>query len=85
MGLYITSFLKLQSGNDESYRRPGPSRREEEGVKGPGPVNNLCHKILLLLYISAVHFYSNSSVLKGYLKEPSTLMTFLMSETKSSY
>ena len=59
---------------------PGPLRRGVEGVKGPGPgplwpVSILCHKILLLLYISAVHFYGNLSALKGYLQEPLSLMT----------
>ena len=55
-------------------------------VRAPkGLVINLCHKILLLLYISAVPFDGNSSALKGCLQEPSTLMTFLMSETKPSY
>ena len=58
---------------------------EVEGTKGPGPVNILCHKILLLLYISEVHFYGNSSGLKGYLQQPSTLMKVLMSETQLSY
>ena len=30
-----------------------------------GPVNILCHTILLLLYIFAVHFYGNLSALRG--------------------
>ena len=55
------------------------------GVKGPGPVNYLCQKILLLLYISAEHFYGNISALKGYLQEPSTVMTVFMSEAKISH
>ena len=69
----------------------GPSRRGGRGGKKSrarapeGPVNVMCHKILLLLYISAVHFYDNLSALKGYLQEPSTLMTVFMSETKPSY
>ena len=50
-----------------------------------GPVNILCHTILLLLYISAMHFYGNLSALKGYLQEPLTLMIVFMSETKLSY
>ena len=70
------------------------SRTVEKGGRGgkrsrarapKGPVNILCHRILLLLYISAVHLYDNLSALKGYLQEPSTLMTVFMSETKMSY
>ena len=67
---------------------------EKEGDRGgkrsrarapKGPVNILRKIILLLLYISAVHFYGISSALKGYLQELSTLMTVLTSETKPSY
>ena len=36
------------------------------------PVNILYHTILLLLYISAMHFYGDWSALKGYLQEPLT-------------
>ena len=52
---------------------PGSNRTVEKGGRGgkrprawapKGPVNILCHKILLLLYISAVHFYGNSSAFK---------------------
>ena len=45
--------------------QPGPSRRGGRGGKRSrartprGPVNVLCHTILLLLYISSVHFYGN--------------------------
>ena len=50
------------------------SRTVEKGGRGgkrsrarapKGPVNILCHRILLLLYIFAVHFYGNVSALKG--------------------
>ena len=74
------------------YRlQAGPSRRGGRGGKRSraralkGPVNILCDEILLLLYISSVHFYDNLSALKGYLQEPSTLMTVFMLETKPSY
>ena len=66
------------------FEYPGPSRRGGRGGKRSrarapkGPVNILCHKIWLLLCISAVHFYGNSAALKGYLQEPSNLMTVLM-------
>ena len=70
------------------------SRTVEKGGKGgkryraralKGPVNILWDEILLLLYISSVHFYDNLFALKGYLQEPSTLMTVFMLETKPSY
>ena len=64
---------------------PEPLRRGVEGVKGQGPVNILCHKILLTAIHLIVHFYGNSSALKGHLQEPMTLMTVLMSETQPSY
>ena len=69
----------------------GPSRRGGRGGKRSrarapkGPVNILCHEILLLLYIFAVPFYGNLYALKGYLQEPSTLVIVFMSETKLSY
>ena len=47
-----------------------------------GPISILCHRILILLYIPAVHFYGSLFALKGYLQEPSTLMTVFKSETK---
>ena len=68
------------------------SRTVEKGGRGgkrsrarapKGPVNILRQIILLLLFISAVHFYGISSALKGYLQELSTLST--TSETKPSY
>ena len=61
----------------------GGKRSRARALKGP--VNILCDEILLLLYISSVHFYDNLSALKGYLQEPSTLMTVFMLETKPSY
>ena len=56
--------------NLESYSEPS-RRGVVEGVKGPGPVNILCHEILLSLYISAMHFYDNLSALITWVPEPS--------------
>ena len=75
-------FYQYPEGN--GLLLSGPSRRGDRGGKRSrarapkGPVNILCLKALLLLYISAVHFYDNLSALKGYLQEPSTLMTVFM-------
>ena len=55
-----------------SKRGEGDKRSRARAPKGP--VSVLCRKILLLLYISAVHFYGNLSALKGHLQEPSILM-----------
>ena len=49
-----------------------------------GPVNIMCHRIFFIAIYLCSAFYDNLSGLKGYLQEPSTLMTVLMSETKPS-
>ena len=84
-------FLCLKTCSDQNFAPMATCRTVEKGGRGgkrsrarapKGPVNILCQKILLLLYISAVHFYDISSALKGYLQELSTLMRVLTSETK---
>ena len=73
-------MLSLMQDRREGGGRGGKRSR----ARAPkGPVNILRQIILLLLYISAVHFYGISSALKGYLQELSTLST--TSETKPSY
>ena len=65
-------------GVDE-VKGPGP------GPRPLGPVNILCHKnVVIILYLCSA-FYGNLSSLKGYLQEPSSLMTVFVSETKPSY
>ena len=67
----------------------GPSRRKGEGRGDEGsgsraskePVTILCHKNLLLLEISAVHFYSNLSAMNQYLQKSSTLMAIYILQT----
>ena len=51
-------------------------RTVEKGGRGGerSRAHILCHEILLLLYIFAVHLYDNLSALTVYLQEPSTLM-----------
>ena len=51
--------------NKVAHQKSGPSRKGGRGGKRSraraprGPVTILCHTILLLLYISAMHFYGN--------------------------
>ena len=65
----------LEGGKTVEKEGRGDERSRARASKGP--VNILCLKNLLLLEISAVHFYGNLSSLKEYSEEPSTFTTML--------
>ena len=72
----------LRDDDGKQDRREGGRGGERCRARASnGPVKILCLTNLLLLEISAVHYYGNSSSLKDYLQDSSTLMTIYILQT----